>query len=565
MLRSRLKKIFLNKQSIVLVLGLFWLPIIVFGILNIGLISSIIQQDSLETLKRAAEIQSNSVDKFIRVNFEQVTSIANSKRISDLLAGKKETVLSKHNFNILYSLFLTEVILVDSKGIALASSLKSKLGRDRNDQDHIKYAFREKRSQMVVNSKDKISPEIIFSAPVFSTENECIGVFVLKYSLSILQEVVSPHHDLAGHKSYGIIINDKEDVIASTVDFDLNFNTLSVYDEQIYRLSKDLATKKKIGYFFDKSEVGLAQYPVGQTEWVSIYVKPKDSSSGAFKETTNNVMMILVLVFILAVFTNVIIYSLIKRIRDREKTLKKMNDEIMADLQLGVQVQRALQYVPRLPRNLDFVTYQKAAKFVSGDLCFTFWNSALHLFTFMIIDVNGKGIQAALKAAAFSSIAKSVWTSRDSYGGDQDRFDIFVKAADRFIQSTDFNHDFLAVVGCEFNIKTNEVSIYRLNYTSPFKLELDGSGSRQGLSRINIPNGETVKTTLEANQALVLLGDAFLESSRSEKKIVREIKNYLAQPSGDVAARKIADVIMATDLGAVKEDDQTILILKKAS
>ncbi len=551
---------------------LFWFPLLVFGFLNLKLVLNIVETDNFEQLDRAAEIQSASVDQFIKSNYEQINSFSNSTLALEALEKKDnhQRVIKLADLNIVFPLYLTGAFVMNKNGDVLASYKASGLNSNKSDNPAVQDSLEKKRQQLYVSSHDKISPEIMFAAPILNERNEVRGSVLIKYSLTVLQQVIGAHHDLMGDGSYGLILDNQDHVIASTKDFDLGFESLKTYEGDLYETIKKIRTSLP-----SKAQQPLAYTPtegytmsaknIGKEQWISTYIQVPNSRIKGFSTTINNVFFILALVLLLATLSTAVIFILVRKLQGRETELKRANEEILADLILGNKVQKALQYVPKLPKELEFRWHQKAAKHVSGDLCFSYWNNALQVFTFMLIDVNGKGVQAALKAAAFSSIAKSVWTSRDSYKEGTNRFDIFVAAANRFTKSTDFQNDFLAVVAGEYKLTTNEVSLYRLNYTPPFLINLNPEEADTKVKRIQITNN-TIKTLkMTDNQALMLLGDAFVESSRSEKKIMREIQSRVdteVQIGADQLAKYILDWHNHQDH---QLDDQTIMVLKKVA
>lgn len=561
MMNFILKKLFFKKYALYSFFGLFWLPIIVFGSLNIHLIGSLVESDKASYLTRAVGAQGKSVERFLKDNLEQVSTLANTQRIFSFFHSPSGIVLPIRlsDYNFLHKIFVTRVSVHNLEGRALASSSYLDAASVNENKDHFELVLSRRNAQMNLKTQDKIAPEVMFSAPIYSRNNQPIGIFSIHYSLSVLQDVVSSHYDLAGKDSYGLVINGEGEVISATNRFDIGYTKLKVFDPLVDRLLAQMLSSKKNFHLSDT--LSLAFEPVGMTRWRSLYIQPANALVGSLHEATNNFIAIMVLVFVLALVSSYITYLLILQVRQRERELKLANDEILTDLRLGSQVQKALQYTPKLPDSIDFTAYQKAAKHVSGDLSFTYFNSSLNIFTSMIIDVNGKGVQAALKAAAFSSIAKSVWTSLESYGPDRNRFAIFRRAAQKFVQNTGFKEDFLAVIGCEYHLNKDELLLYRLNYTAPL-LVGPAQGDSVKVRRIEIPNDEILRIEFLKDHSVVLLGDAFIESSRSEKRIIKYIKESLRSADAEVSSSKLCEIVLEIPLENQFVDDQTILVVK---
>jgi hypothetical protein len=93
----------------------------------------------------------------------------------------------------------------------------------------------------------------------------------------------------------------------------------------------------------------------------------------------------------------------ISTLENRVKVLSKVEArarELDQEMELGRTVQRAFHNVPVLPENCRISHHHEAMLYVSGDTFFVTCNQVTKRVTFLINDVTGHGVQAALKASA---------------------------------------------------------------------------------------------------------------------------------------------------------------------
>ena len=87
----------------------------------------------------------------------------------------------------------------------------------------------------------------------------------------------------------------------------------------------------------------------------------------------------------------------------------------------------------------------------------------------------------------------------------------------------------------------------------------------EGANRIFIPNNTVQTFNMKKGNSVLLLGDAFVETSRSQKKIIRTLnRNLIERPhsnSHDIS-RYVLDWHESQELN---KDDQTLMVLKSAA
>src|SRR5690606_29163951 len=137
--------------------------------------------------------------------------------------------------------------------------------------------------------------------------------------------------------------------------------------------------------------------------------------------------------------------------------------------------QQAFLELPQMPKDIGLSCHYEAAVYVSGDTYFVHWNKNLNILTFLLNDVTGHGIQAALKAFACNIIARSVWNRpgvrNDRRANAQTRLEKYDAAVEELICKDGKIPDFNAMVGAEFHQDSGIVRLYRVNYNFPILIE----------------------------------------------------------------------------------------------
>lgn len=276
--------------------------------------------------------------------------------------------------------------------------------------------------------------------------------------------------------------------------------------------------------------------------------------------------------YCLSTFLN--ISTLENRVRtlsqDRVKTI-----EMEKDLELGRSVQQAFLKTPDLPNGLQVVSHQQAALYVSGDTYFVDWNAKSGRLTFLLNDVVGHGVSAALKAFASNIVARTLWEEAT-----QDEVPLgtrlaeYVQRISRLIATQgDQVADFTAVVGAEFDTFTGKLGLYRFNYVSPLLIEPlteRGRGGGQN-SRVSyrvrkkiVQHGTCVQTRLLPGSYIVLLSDGIIGSSRDEHSVIEYLESRLAEVPRAPSAESLKSMLLNwpgyNRSASSQNDDRTMIV-----
>ena len=244
--------------------------------------------------------------------------------------------------------------------------------------------------------------------------------------------------------------------------------------------------------------------------------------------------------------------------RVRSLTREKADaTEIERQMQLGRSLQQAFLALPKLPDEINLSCHHEAAVYVSGDTYFVHWDEVESTVTFLLNDVTGHGVQAALKAFASNVIAKTIWVDRPKDPrrvGERRQLPARMERYDKLMDSLlchsngETVDDFNALLGAEFYIDTGRLFLYRANYNSPYIFEpqfdwlspndpaktegadQEKSPSSYGwnLEKVCLGNRQITERFLTPGSFVVFVSDGYLQNSRDEKNFLRGLGSRLA-------------------------------------
>lgn len=273
------------------------------------------------------------------------------------------------------------------------------------------------------------------------------------------------------------------------------------------------------------------------------------------------------LLFALSTFVNISTLENRVKVLSREKARAEAMER---ELELGRSVQRAFLKMPSMPAEIGMSCHYEAAVYVSGDTYFVHWDRQTNVLTFLLNDVTGHGIQAALKAFACNIIARSVWSTRT----DEMRLKKYDETVvDLICRDGGEIPDFNAMVGVEFHLDQRRIRLYRVNYNFPVLVEPNfpvGDASAPlpeqawTASSLTIPNQTVIEADVKEGAFVILISDGFIESARDQRRFVGYLNRALARMGGTLNVNELRQVALMWEQSAKAKavDDRTLLIFQ---
>lgn len=275
--------------------------------------------------------------------------------------------------------------------------------------------------------------------------------------------------------------------------------------------------------------------------------------------------------FILALSAFFNISSLENRVRSLSIVQMKAK-QLEMELELARSVQKQHMRVPKMPDQISVECFQSAASYVSGDTYFFDWDEKASVFTFVLNDVTGHGVQAALKATICNVIAELVWVQgAESKIKDNSEFSIarYNQLICKYLSERFHANDLHSICGGEFNLERGELCLYRSNAPSPLILQPSSVGNDQSQKYevLNVPlrNQTVSKIQLRPGAMVIVMSDGILFSSREQANIARRLSEMVSVTNPDeLSLEQVKETITATNLRSNQsiDDDKTLLIFR---
>jgi serine phosphatase RsbU (regulator of sigma subunit) len=256
----------------------------------------------------------------------------------------------------------------------------------------------------------------------------------------------------------------------------------------------------------------------------------------------------------------------VKMLSGIEAKAKEMQNE----MELGRAVQQAFLSLPKLPDEMRVACHHEAMLYVSGDTYFVDWNERHKKLTFLINDVTGHGVQAALKASGVSVIANTIWADKVNPTWRPGKLAEYGEMVAEFFGRMDANPDVLAMGGAEFDPTTGKLSLYRVNFPfpiiiSPKRDHLAGEESRKSdnwrIQILPITSGEETEIQLTDGAFVVLTSDGFIDHSRRTNEFLKHMRKHLGAAPASLSAEEIKTIILSCSALADRTDDDKTLTI----
>jgi serine phosphatase RsbU (regulator of sigma subunit) len=198
------------------------------------------------------------------------------------------------------------------------------------------------------------------------------------------------------------------------------------------------------------------------------------------------------------------------------------------------------------------------------------WNEKKNSLTFLINDVTGHGVQAALKASGVNVIANTLWL-RDKTSTENQKIVEYANLVQRFFERMDQNPDVLAMGAVQINFNTGLASLYRVNFPFPIVVEpkvhhVEGENSRINdkwrVKLIATANETLTNYQLTQGSFIIIFSDGFMDTSRSTNEFMNYLRRHLSKADYDLTCDDVRDLIIDCPVKAANVDDRTMNIFQ---
>lgn len=242
--RSLVRRFSLRSQLIAafLVVGLFGFGAL--AVLYIGTARQALVGEANQTLYAAASRTAAHLDTFIKTNLQNIRVEASLPTIVTFMELPSEERIGSVEENIALQtldnlrnkdlLYIASYALLDRDGINLLDTDMPSRGKDESEATYFLEPMQHGRPFM---SAVEFAPKVggvyfYFSNPVRNRSGQIVGVLRVRYSVAVLQKIVSEGRGLAGDDSFAILLDENGLRLAHDQTPDLVFKSVVPIDEE---------------------------------------------------------------------------------------------------------------------------------------------------------------------------------------------------------------------------------------------------------------------------------------------------------------------------------------------
>lgn len=208
-----------------LIIALFPLTIVVH--LNIRSTASALTHASYHSLLAAANQTATIFDAFINENLERINTKTQLPFLAEYLIlpdeNRSSDPLRKQVMGVLRAftekdrVFISSCALLDQAGVNILDTHSAGIGADDSKREYFQQAMETGRPY--VSSLESFGVEktavIYFSGPVIEPSGKPLGVLRVRYNAAAFQQLIIQNIDLAGERSFAIVLNAKGQLVAN--------------------------------------------------------------------------------------------------------------------------------------------------------------------------------------------------------------------------------------------------------------------------------------------------------------------------------------------------------------
>lgn len=267
-------------------------------------------------------------------------------------------------------------------------------------------------------------------------------------------------------------------------------------------------------------------------------------------------------VFALSTFINV------STLEKRVKTLTNaavQSELIQSEMRLGKTVQQSFIQIPKFPHGVSLDYSHEAATFVSGDTIYSHFDERRRRVTAVMCDVTGHGVQAALKASICNAVCDFIWNDARTRESDTaaDRMNIFFQRVTGMLSKVSREAEMLAMIGCEIDLTTREVTFYRVNAVFPIILTYGKVSGTWNIDVLSFTEASHQTIPLTDPFHVLLFSDGLLDNCRSTKSFVEWLQIRLEKQM-HLQATELKNLIFEFKDWPSTHDDKTMVVLEVA-
>lgn len=216
------------------------IPLVTLALVNRYNTQKTLTQNAQQALFTAATQTALNLDSFIQNNLDDIRVEAQLPGLARYLSlpnpqrqGSSQEIEVAGIFRALQRRDAVNVLsysLLDRQGRNVMDTDIQAIGRDVSGEDYFRQAIATRLpyvSSIRVPDSPNNSGSLYFSSPVWDKDGQIVGVLAVRYNATAIQQLVSQSNDLAGTRSFAILLDENQIRLGHGLNSDLLFKSIT--------------------------------------------------------------------------------------------------------------------------------------------------------------------------------------------------------------------------------------------------------------------------------------------------------------------------------------------------
>jgi signal transduction histidine kinase len=216
------------------------IPLVTLALLNKYNTQKTLTQNAEQSLFAAATQTALNLDSFIQNNLDDIRVEAQLPGLARYLSlpdtqrqGTSQEIEVSGIFRALQRRDAVNVLsysLLDRQGRNVMDTDIQAIGRDVSGEDYFQQAIATQLpyvSSVRVPDSSNNSGSLYFSSPVWDKDGQIVGVLAVRYNATAIQQLVAQSNDLAGTRSFAILLDENQIRLGHGLNSDLLFKSIT--------------------------------------------------------------------------------------------------------------------------------------------------------------------------------------------------------------------------------------------------------------------------------------------------------------------------------------------------
>lgn len=239
--KQRPFKLTLRVKLVILFLLFMLVPLVILAYVAITSVRTTAAETSVQTLGTIARQIASDIDGFVESNLDDLRLEAYFPAIIEyfrLPENRRQNSIEESRLTQLIQILarknehIISYAVLDRQGNNLVDSVAVNIGQIEANKDYVFVPIQNGRafiSPVTFEDSTTQQPALYFSVPIIVNQ-QIVGVLRVQYNAAILQQIVAQHNQAFGHRSFGVLLDENQMILAHGTDANLDYKTIAPLD-----------------------------------------------------------------------------------------------------------------------------------------------------------------------------------------------------------------------------------------------------------------------------------------------------------------------------------------------